>query len=317
MKKILHYYYNDAFPANESLEKYLLQPVDSKILLQRGEPAGNADVTAQSVYGIVRETVENYEKGTDSDRECLGMEVEICVKPVFKRKFLKKYDGVCSRHGWVNVTDCSTVISGHRFVDLGLHSGLLWAEENVGAQSNCLCNLGGKWFAWGELETKERFSKISYRFYEKDSAVQEVSKYNFTDKIAHLEAADDVASEQWGERCRIASPEEWQELIDNCSWNYAIRRDKFGEMIDGWKLVSRVNGRSIFLPIVGYKTSRGVMKDLGSYWTNQWNIDSSDVMGALSIKVRSPRESLYSCNVAFQFIEPKNTGCLIRPVARI
>lgn len=47
----------------------------------------------------------------------------------------------------------SNTINGHKFVDLGLPSGLLWADRNVGADSPYDY---GDFFAWGETKTKTK-----------------------------------------------------------------------------------------------------------------------------------------------------------------
>ena len=43
--------------------------------------------------------------------------------------------------------DNSKTINGHKFVDLGLPSGLLWAETNIGAEKPAD---DGNYYAWGE-----------------------------------------------------------------------------------------------------------------------------------------------------------------------
>lgn len=45
-----------------------------------------------------------------------------------------------------------TLINGHKFVDLGLPSGLLWACTNIGVPGSS--SLVGYYFAWGETEPK-------------------------------------------------------------------------------------------------------------------------------------------------------------------
>lgn len=48
-----------------------------------------------------------------------------------------------------------TNILGHKFVDLGLPSGLKWAAYNVGAQSP---EEYGDYFAWGEVNPKSAYT---------------------------------------------------------------------------------------------------------------------------------------------------------------
>ena len=49
-----------------------------------------------------------------------------------------------------------TNILGHKFVDLGLPSGLKWAAYNVGAQSP---EEYGDYFAWGEVNPKSAYTE--------------------------------------------------------------------------------------------------------------------------------------------------------------
>ena len=52
------------------------------------------------------------------------------------------------------------VINGHKFVDLGLPSGLLWARTNVGASSS---SDDGDYFAWGETKSKSYYYWSTYK----------------------------------------------------------------------------------------------------------------------------------------------------------
>ena len=65
------------------------------------------------------------------------------------------------------------VINEHAFIDLGLPSGLLWADRNVGASSPLN---GGDYFAWGETEPKETYSEANYKWWNGS-----FSKYNSFD----------------------------------------------------------------------------------------------------------------------------------------
>ena len=53
------------------------------------------------------------------------------------------------------------IINNHKFVDLGLPSGLLWAETNVGAASS---SDDGDYFAWGETEPKSYYVWSTYKW---------------------------------------------------------------------------------------------------------------------------------------------------------
>lgn len=66
------------------------------------------------------------------------------------------------------------VINGHKFVDLGLPSGLLWATRNVGAES--IYEIGN-YYSWGEIEPKNKYTLTTYKWFDGD----EFTKYNRED----------------------------------------------------------------------------------------------------------------------------------------
>ena len=84
----------------------------------------------------------------------------------------------------------------YEWVDLGVPSGLKWAEWIVGATK---LEEYGLYFAWGETQgytgitdTKE-FRLTDYKFSIDDSS-SNFSKYNSTDGLKTLESSDDAAS---------------------------------------------------------------------------------------------------------------------------
>ena len=132
--------------------------------------------------------------------------------------------------------------NGHSFVDLGLPSGVCWATCNLGAQSS---SDKGDHFAWGETSKKYEYTQSTYQ---KDLGNNV------------LDLAFDAAASQWGGTWRIPTREEWQELVNCCSWSWN------GE---GYR-VSGENGNSIFLPAAGYSkgSSRFKEGERGDYWTS-------------------------------------------------
>lgn len=64
------------------------------------------------------------------------------------------------------------LIDGHKFVDLGLPSGLLWADRNVGAS---VTSAYGDYFAWGETNPKTEYSRYTYKY---GSNYKNYTKYN-------------------------------------------------------------------------------------------------------------------------------------------
>lgn len=150
------------------------------------------------------------------------------------------------------------IINGHKFVDLGLPSSLLWAEANVGASS---ATDSGDYYAWGEIETKDDYSWSTYKW----GSEYNPSKYNTSDGKTALESEDDVATVKWGKGCRIPSYSDFQELKENCDWS---RKEDY-QGTSGY-LVTGKNGRTIFFPASGYRKGDGSISESGEkgrYWS--------------------------------------------------
>ncbi|MBO5847093.1 MAG: InlB B-repeat-containing protein, partial [Bacteroidales bacterium] len=132
--------------------------------------------------------------------------------------------------------------NGHEWVDLGLPSGLKWATCNIGATTP---EGYGDYFAWGETEPKSNYAWDNYKF---GSSIETFNKYNSTDKKTILEPEDDAAHVNWGGNWRMPLSQDFKELLNNCTSVWT----KVGD-VNGYKLTSKINGNSIFLPAAGYK----------------------------------------------------------------
>ena len=73
----------------------------------------------------------------------------------------------------------------------------------------------------------------------------------------------DVARAKWGGSWRLPTEDEFQELVDRCTWTWTTY-----EGVNGYK-VTGPNGNSIFLPAAGwrYGTSLYSKGAYGSYWS--------------------------------------------------
>lgn len=177
----------------------------------------------------------------------------------YYRTYVKLFDEVYYDSNVMSVTTLGikpVVIDGHVFVDLGLPSGLLWAETNVGASSP---SETGCYYAWGETENKHDYSWDSYKWYDKGV----ISKYNEIDGKTTLMASDDVATVKWGKGCRMPSISEFRELHSECSWTW--NSDKG---CDGY-LVTGPSGCTIFIPVSNSFGYGSVILNpfRGSLWT--------------------------------------------------
>ena len=184
------------------------------------------------------------------------------------------------------------VINGHKFIDLGLPSGLLWAETNVGASTPYA---DGDYYAWGETETKSDYGWGTYKF--------KLGKYNSFDCKTRLEASDDVATVKWGKECRMPSPAEFYELCYKCDWTWKSSYNG----ASGY-LVKGPNNQTIFLPASGCRFN-GVLYyhgSYGDYWSSSLLTSCTDYVYYLKFGSGDIDPSVY-CS-------PFN-GCSVRPVA--
>ena len=147
-------------------------------------------------------------------------------------------------------------------VDLGLPSGLLWADRNVGADSPYEC---GNYFAWGEVETKDYFSWATYKWYNAENNGMNkyctIADYGNVDDKTVLEPADDAATINMGKKWRMPTEEEQRELFEQCVCTWTTEY-----AIPGYK-VTGPNGNSIFLPATGFcKEDRIRFVGVNSYY---------------------------------------------------
>ncbi|MBQ9398539.1 MAG: Ig-like domain-containing protein [Bacteroidales bacterium] len=134
-----------------------------------------------------------------------------------------------------------TVTSGE-MIDLGLK--IKWASCNVGAT---VPEDFGNYYAWGEISTKTSFTWDNYKHCNEGS-YKSLSKYNSTDGRRYLDWNDDVVHSINGGSWRMPTKGDWEELQNNCDWELTTLNS-----IRGYRIVSKTNGNSIFLPISGYK----------------------------------------------------------------
>ncbi|MBO7415309.1 MAG: hypothetical protein J6T18_06405 [Bacteroidaceae bacterium] len=166
--------------------------------------------------------------------------------------------------------------NGHEWVDLGL--SVKWATCNVGASSP---SAYGDYYAWGETSTKSSYTVENYRFRTSGNSWDNVklSKYNtqsdrgIVDNRSTLELSDDVASQKWGGSWRMPTYEEFDELLDKCTWEWTTLNG-----VGGYRVTSEIPGytdRSIFLPAAGCRDDTSLF-DAGSsgyYWSGSLYTD--------------------------------------------
>lgn len=142
---------------------------------------------------------------------------------------------------------------GHEYVDLGLSVG--WATVNLGATSP---EGTGSGYFWGELDSISRPHEYSGLFDEENPT----SGINYD--IAGSEF--DIAHKKWGGDWQMPTKENWQELIDNCTFTWKEVNGVFG-----YEVKSKKNDNTIFLPAAGDNSNAYFYyegKPYGSYWTS-------------------------------------------------
>jgi len=170
---------------------------------------------------------------------------------------------------WEQEQVVSGTENGHDYVDLGLPSGLKWATCNVGATTP---DGYGDYFAWGETSPKDNYEWSTYKYCNGSSST--FTKYNtksnygnngFTDNKTTLELSDDAARANWGGAWRMPITTEQEELINNCTWTWTTQNG-----VNGYKVTSKTNGNSIFLPAAGgrFGTSVDYVGSHGTYWSS-------------------------------------------------
>ena len=143
----------------------------------------------------------------------------------------------------------SNTINGHEYVDLGLPSGLKWATCNIGANSP---EEYGDYFAWGETTIKSEYNPSNSKTYGM--------------RIADIKGDTqyDAARAQWGGGWRLPTREDFNELIENCKWEWTNVHG-----VKGMRVVGH-NGNSIFFPAAGYRLGSSLYDDgdYGNYWSS-------------------------------------------------
>lgn len=176
---------------------------------------------------------------------------------------------------------------GLEFVDLGLPSGLKWANINIGSQTPMD---NGNYYAWGEVQTKSNYNSNSYG--------------NITD-LDIAGTTKDAAQVIWQGPWRMPTKSDLQELLNNCTRQRTTLYGKSGDL-----LTSRINGKTIFLPLTGYRN--------GTSWHDQnnrvisWTSTRSESSQSIAWFIDDYNNGGLNANTAYTY-----QGLTIRPVALV
>ena len=159
----------------------------------------------------------------------------------------------------------------HEYVDLGL--SVKWATMNVGATSP---EDYGDYFAWGETTPKSTYDWSTYKWcngsYDTQTKYCTDLDYGTVDNKTILELSDDAANANWGGDWRMPTREEQDELRTECTWTWTTQNG-----VKGYKVTSKTNGNSIFLPAAGNRLDSGLYYagSYGNYWSSSLSTDGS------------------------------------------
>ena len=254
--------------------RYLAVSVDTLYFFYKG---GNSDIITVNTDGV-------FDVFTEADWLIINKETtnsfSLTSSPT---------DGVSTRSGAVNISLIDigddvllkTVIviqndryNGYEYIDLGL--SVMWASCNIGAAKP---TDHGSYYAWGEITTKDSYSWANYTY--SQGTRTSMTKYcfdastgynGFTDSKTILDLEDDVAHVEWGGDWRMPTKEEYEELINNCSWQWTSVNGVYGYKISG--IVAGHVNNYIFLPAIyseGYTESR-----TGLYWSSSLSTNNAN-----------------------------------------
>lgn len=160
------------------------------------------------------------------------------------------------------------------YVDLGLPSGNLWAECNLGASSP---EAYGDYYAWGEVEPKQVYTNSNHKWYKEGAPSLGFTKYNNEDGKLTLEDEDDAVIQKLGNGWRTPTLADFRELTNQ---KYTTIEKTTLNGVAGYKITSKKNKKSIFIPFAGFKNDKPQTREISSdetvavCMTNQRRIDN-------------------------------------------
>lgn len=159
------------------------------------------------------------------------------------------------------------------YVDLGLPSGNLWAECNLGASSP---EAYGDYYAWGEVEPKQEYTYPNHKWYKEGAPSLGFTKYNNEDGKLSLEDEDDAVIQKLGNGWRTPTLADFRELTNQ---KYTTIEKTTLNGVAGYQITSKKNKKSIFIPFAGFKNDEPQTREISAdqtvavCMTNQRRID--------------------------------------------
>ena len=144
------------------------------------------------------------------------------------------------------------------YVDLGLPSGNLWAECNLGASSP---EAYGDYYAWGEVKPKQEYTKSNHKWYKEGAPSQGFTKYNNEDGKLTLEDEDDAVIQKLGNGWRTPTLADFRELTNQKLTT--IKKTTLNGVV-GYQITSKKNKKSIFIPCASFKQDKPQTREISS-----------------------------------------------------
>lgn len=181
-------------------------------------------------------------------------------------------------------------------VDLGLPSGTIWASWNVGASSP---EEYGGYYAWGETEEKDNYTEETYKYGIDKYGTGYVDDYVFFG-LNISGTKYDVARQKWGGSWRMPTKEEFEELLEKCTWTRCQYNSVWGQKVTG------PNGNSIFLPAAGRRDGTSFDSGCGYYY-------SATLTRVFNRYYPHWFLNLERCEISYA-VFGRGFGCSVRPV---
>lgn len=191
------------------------------------------------------------------------------------------------------------------YVDLGLPSGNLWAECNLGASSP---EAYGDYYAWGEVKPKQEYTYPNHKWYKEGAPSLGFTKYNNEDGKLTLEDEDDAVIQKLGNGWRTPTLADFRELTNQ---KYTTIEKTTLNGVVGYQITSKKNKKSIFIPCAGFKQDKPQTREISSSeevaicMTNLRRIDDK-VLNAWSFAFQNDRIGRYG--------KRRPDGISVRPV---
>lgn len=144
------------------------------------------------------------------------------------------------------------------YVDLGLPSGNLWAECNLGASSP---EAYGDYYAWGEVEPKQEYTRLNHKWYKEGAPSLGYTKYNNEDGKLTLEDEDDAVIQKLGNGWRTPTLADFRELTNQKLTT--IKKTTLNG-VAGYQITSKKNGKSIFIPCASFKRDKPQTREISA-----------------------------------------------------